>query len=304
MDRRRHLATALVLAIAVVVPVACAGPPLAAGEVGRLVFPVAGRVSYSDTFGAPRAGGRTHEGQDLMAAKGTPLVATTDGTVTWLRWGTTTISGNMLILTGDNGWKHYYIHINNDSPGTDDGANVYEQAFADGVRVGQRVKAGEVIAYVGDSGDAETTAPHLHYELHRPDGSVVNAFGDLRAATRTQRTEAERIADSPTGALEAVDRVAGGGLRIRGWALDAVRNDPVKASVYVNGNPVATVDANVSRPDVAAAHPGRGDRHGVDIAAQLGSGSTVIPVGARVCLIAHSVGGGGSTRVGCLTAPA
>lgn len=304
MRRRRRLATALLAVAAVIGPAACSGPPLVAGEAGPLVFPVAGKVSFSDTFGAPRAGGRTHEGQDLMAAKGTPLVAATDGTITWLRWGTTTISGNMLILTGDNGWKHYYIHINNDSPGTDDGANVYEQAFADGIRVGQRVKAGEVIAYVGDSGDAEGTAPHLHYELRRPDGTVTNPIDDLRAAVRTRRTDAERIADSPSGALEAVERVAGGGLRIRGWALDAVRDDPVKASVYVNGNPVVTVEANVNRPDVAAAHPGRGARLGVDIAAQFGAGGAVVPAGARVCLIAHSIGGGGSARVGCLVAPA
>ena len=270
----------------------------ATGPVLRsFVFPVAaGKASYSDTFGAPRSGGRTHEGQDLMAAKHTPVVAAADGTITSVTWSSAGLSGNALRLTDTDGWVYVYIHLNNDTPGTDDGSNVYERAFADGIATGQKVKAGEVIGWVGDSGNAEGTSPHLHFELHRPDGAVVNAYSSLAAASKMVRTEAERLADSPLGSLDAVAREADGSVRVTGWALDARVNDPVKVSVYVNGSPVATATANQSRPDVAATY-GRGALHGASV------GAVAAPTGAAVCLVARSVGGGGSSRVGCTTAP-
>src|SRR5690606_22468758 len=104
-------------------------PPAPVGPAEReMVFPVAGRTSYSDTFGAPRSGGRTHQGQDLMAARHTPLVAAADGTVTSLTWSNSGLSGNSLTITDADGWRYVYIHLNNDAPGTDDGSNVYERA--------------------------------------------------------------------------------------------------------------------------------------------------------------------------------
>ena len=108
-------------------------PPAAADEppYHRIVFPVQEKVSYSDDWGAPRAGGKTHQGNDLMGAKLDHEVAATDGTVTSLRVDDGTgISGNMLTLKADDGWFFYYIHINNDTPGTDDAANPPEWRFA------------------------------------------------------------------------------------------------------------------------------------------------------------------------------
>jgi hypothetical protein len=148
----------------------------------KLTFPVDGPVSYSDDFGAPRTG-HTHQGNDLMGAKLEREVAANDGVIQWVKVadGTNT-AGNMLSLKGDDGWVYWYIHINNDTPGTDDGLNPPEWRFAPGIAPGVRVKAGQFIAYMGDSGDAESTGPHLHFELHTPDGTPVDPWTSLRLA--------------------------------------------------------------------------------------------------------------------------
>jgi hypothetical protein len=276
---------------------ACAAPSGPPGA-DQIVFPVGGSSTYTDTFGAPRSGGRTHQGQDIMAARLAPAIAAVDGVVSWLRYDA---SGNYLILKDDAGWTYYYVHLNNDSPGTDDGRAPYELAFADGIRTGQRVRAGEVIGYVGDSGDAESTAPHLHFEMRRPDGTPINPYAALRAAARYQRSETERLADSPTGVVDAVVRRPGGDLGVTGWAIDAHRDDPVTVSVYVAGTPVLTASADAERPDLAAARPGRGTRHGFALTVPAG---TPVGAGASVCVIAHSIGGGGSSRLSCTPAPA
>jgi hypothetical protein len=177
--RRRPIAWLLAVSTAAaLLPLAV--PPAGAEEPTshRLTFPVGGRVTYTDDWGDPRSGGRTHRGNDLMGAKLTPLVAAADGTVTTMRLDSG-ISGNFLVLRDAAGWEHWYIHINNDTPGTDDGANPPAWAFAAGLGVGSRVRAGDLVAYLGDSGNAEGTAPHLHYELHRPDGVAVNPFTSL-----------------------------------------------------------------------------------------------------------------------------
>lgn len=308
MSINRIIRTLLGLAALAVVLAACApvsGPlgrrPAPTGPPEReIVFPVGREVSFSDTFGAPRGGGtRSHEGQDLMAPKMTPLVAATDGVISWLRWSNAGNAGNMAVLRDDDGWEYWYIHINNDTPGTDDGANRYDQAFADGIRAGQRVRAGEVIAWVGDSGNAESSGSHLHFEMHDPSGRVLNPFNSLAHAELRVRTAAETARDRPFGNLDAASRTSPGGpLTVRGWGIDAHRDSPVRATVLVDGNPVTSALASAPRPDLAAVHPGRGTDHGFSIS----TGSAAR--GSRVCVVLHSIGGGGNTRLGCVTAPA
>jgi hypothetical protein len=142
-----------------------------------LLFPVAGDHSYVDTFGAPRSGGRTHKGTDIFAAKLTPVVAAADGTVIRISIGK--LAGRYVVVLHEDGWRSYYLHLNNDTPGTDDGSG---GAPAPGIAVGVRVAVGDVLDYVGDSGNAEGTPSHLHFELHDPDGSAVNPTPHLRAA--------------------------------------------------------------------------------------------------------------------------
>lgn len=165
-------------------------PPRPADEVHvrPMMFPVLGRVQWSDTYLAPRGGGRRHEGQDLMGAKMLKLLACVNGVIIELRHGS---SGNSLYLKGDDGWYYCYLHINNDTPGTDDGANRYAQAFAPGISQGVRVKKGQHIAYVGDSGNAEGTGSHCHFEIRMPNARWYNAAA-VNAKYSLDRAEAAR----------------------------------------------------------------------------------------------------------------
>ncbi len=156
----------------------------AAAEVRAIRFPVKGRVSYVDTFGACRDGcSRQHMGTDIFGSKLQPLVAARDGWVTWVRTDASGTSGNGLAVTDAQGWRYLYLHVNNDTPGTDDGRNPARYRFAPGVSLGTKVYAGQHIAYLGDSGNAETTPPHLHFEIRRPDGVTINPYPSLRAAS-------------------------------------------------------------------------------------------------------------------------
>ncbi|HVM05902.1 MAG TPA: M23 family metallopeptidase, partial [Acidimicrobiales bacterium] len=139
--------------------------------------------SYRDDFGDPRGVGGTHQGNDLMVPKGRPLLAATDATVRRVFIDNGVASqGNMLVLRDAEGWEYWYIHINNDTPGTDDGLNPLNHAFAPGIEVGAKVTAGQVVAYAGDSGNAESTGPHLHFEIHPPGQPAINPYPSLRLA--------------------------------------------------------------------------------------------------------------------------
>jgi len=186
--RTATLAVALTLVgtLAGVVPVG--GWDVAAAEtiVKPIVFPVDGPVTYTDTFGAPRVG-HTHEGQDLMGAKMLPELAAVDGKVTRLTFDNAT--GNSVVITGADGWTYHYIHVNNDTPGTDDGRATRDQAFPPDILLGSTVTRGQVVAYLGDSGNAESSGSHLHFEIRRPPvpgtytGVAINPFESLQQAT-------------------------------------------------------------------------------------------------------------------------
>lgn len=142
------------------------------------VFPVQGDHSYTDTFGSPRPNGRTHKGIDILATRMTPVVAVAPGVVIAAKVSEG-ISGTFVKIKHDDGSVSSYLHLNNDTPGTDDGKGV---GIADGIEVGVRVEAGTVIGFVGDSGNAEETTPHLHFAFS-PDGKkAMDPYKDLKAA--------------------------------------------------------------------------------------------------------------------------
>jgi hypothetical protein len=153
------------------------------GSVPTLIFPVAGAVSYIDDFGQARPGG-THQGNDLMAVKKTPVVAVEPGKVKF--WTTSAAAGCMLYLYGDSGTTYMYIHLNNDLTMRNDnrGKCVPGVSYARGLKDGAKVQAGQMIGYVGDSGDANGIASHLHFEVHPNNGAAVSPYPYLQSAQR------------------------------------------------------------------------------------------------------------------------
>jgi murein DD-endopeptidase MepM/ murein hydrolase activator NlpD len=161
--------------------------PAAGWPVRSIVFPVLGTVSYYDGWGDYRGDIATHFhiGVDILGTKLQPMVAVTNGTISHVVQNHVT-AGWGLVITDDEGWDYRYYHMNNDAPGTDDASNPPQWRFAPGITEGSRVVAGQLIGYMGDSGDAEATT-HVHFEIHRPDGTPVNPFPSVRGAEKGTR---------------------------------------------------------------------------------------------------------------------
>ena len=129
------------------------------------VFPMLGPCWFSDTWKAPRSGGRHHEGVDIIAKSGTPIYAVSNGTITRVfldRPGS--LGGNAVRLTAADGTYFHYAHLS---------------AFAEGAGLGATVVAGQVIGYNGSTGSSST--PHLHFEYHPFGGAAVNPYPLIKA---------------------------------------------------------------------------------------------------------------------------
>ncbi|MDH3724622.1 MAG: M23 family metallopeptidase, partial [Thermoleophilia bacterium] len=144
-----------------------AAPPVDLPRDGSYAFPVARDYGYIDDYGAPRAVTGWHHGNDIFAPTGTPVVAVAGGTLS--KVGVNTLGGNRLWLTDDRGNQFYYAHLS---------------AYAPSAINGARVGAGEVIGFVGNSGQAITTPPHLHFEIHPGGLDSVNPYPYLLAWER------------------------------------------------------------------------------------------------------------------------
>ena len=139
---------------------------------GGFVFPVAGANSFVDTYGAPRMVGtpyyHLHEGTDVFATQGTPLVATARGVIA--KKGVGILGGNKRWLVAADGTQYYYAHVS---------------AFADGVNDGTVVEAGQVVGYVGSTGNAITTPAHVHFEIPPGGEAAIDPFPILDAVRRS-----------------------------------------------------------------------------------------------------------------------
>ena len=135
-----------------------AAAPSDPGAGAGLVCPIAGPRSFADTWGAPRSGGRSHEGVDMMSPGGTPLVAVEAGTASFR---TNRLGGNTISLQGASGTRYYYAHLSS-----------WEGSS-------RSVSKGEIIGYVGATGN--TSANHLHLHVHPNNGVSVNPYPYVRA---------------------------------------------------------------------------------------------------------------------------
>jgi hypothetical protein len=179
---RRHRTTArgvLFLAATIGLAVGSAAAFAAPTVPDHIIFPVVGKVAYIDDFGAPRPGG-PHQGNDILAAKKSPAVAAEAGKVKY--WTTSSSAGCMLYLYGESGTTYLYIHLNNDLTMRNDNRGKCVKGTAYAVKNGAKVSAGQQIAYVGDSGDADGGSPHLHFEVHPGGGKAVSPYPYLQKA--------------------------------------------------------------------------------------------------------------------------
>lgn len=136
-------------------------------------------IRFSDSWGSRRSGGRRHKGTDIISPRGTEILAVADGVV--LEMGRSRLSGYFIRIEHDDEWITSYLHLNNDTNGTDDGSGGTWTAFFPTLQEGDEVVAGQVIGYVGDSGNAEGTIPHTHFEI-KHDGEKKNPYPYLREA--------------------------------------------------------------------------------------------------------------------------
>jgi murein DD-endopeptidase MepM/ murein hydrolase activator NlpD len=141
---------------------ALGGSGAASGQVatGASACPVAGAVAFTNDWGAPRSGGRTHQGTDMFASMGTPLVAVIDGVI---RHDLDDLGGVGVWLDGTDGVSYYYAHLS---------------AWEGDARP---VLRGDVVGYVGDTGNARGGAPHVHFGVRAPGGAMVNPYPTVRA---------------------------------------------------------------------------------------------------------------------------
>jgi murein DD-endopeptidase MepM/ murein hydrolase activator NlpD len=156
----------------------------------RFEFPVRGKTTIGGPFGAFRADTGFHEGNDLFAGFGTPVVAVADGTVENV--GSLKISGNRLWVYADTGDQFFYAHLSAFSPEAVDHAHV---------------KAGTVLGYVGNTGDAEPTPPHLHFEIHPDGGKAVDPHPYLVAWQDRMGDASSDTAERPGALVEVRDLI-------------------------------------------------------------------------------------------------
>ena len=125
--------------------------PLSTARDAELLIPVEGVVlsQVSDTWGAARSEGRSHEGTDIFAPEGTPVYSATPGHVEWI--GPYGVGGNTITVVGAGGVRYYYAHLS---------------GYAEGLENGQNVTTETLLGYVGSTGNAATTPPHLHFGVY------------------------------------------------------------------------------------------------------------------------------------------
>lgn len=239
LSLHRVLTPILVLLVALAtLPLLATAAEAADPEPPSWVFPVVGTdgvdFAYSDTWGAPRGSGRTHQGVDIgtYGVKGVPVVAAADGAVKYVNWSRSEEDLNperccTLAIQHADGWETWYIHLNNDTPGTDDGL---AWGIAEGILPGVEVKAGQLIGWVGDSGNAEGTIPHLHWEVHL-NGIAENPTPHADSALRIAAAgEVEVEPPCPDGTTcDSIVAIDDGGL----WGLfDQIEYPPSVDSFY------------------------------------------------------------------------
>lgn len=153
------------------------------------IFPVIGTSNFSNDYDSPRSGG-PHHAIDIIAGKGQGIVSAVNGIVDSVNYPQPSW-GYAVRIKGYDNLCYWYLHMNNDNRGTDDGAGGPMNAYAPDMNPGNRVVRGQLLGWVGDSGNAENTVSHLHFSVHplnaqgrcREDAAI-NPYWNLLGAAR------------------------------------------------------------------------------------------------------------------------
>jgi hypothetical protein len=193
-----------------------------------MVFPVLGSVNWRDNYNDDR-GTHRHTGVDIRAPKMRPIVAPFDGVIGFKQYS--------FWIYGENNYRILGTHLNDDTPGTNDGKSDPDWMFAPNLRPGDRVIAGQLIGYVGNSGDA--TGPHLHFELHSENG-IRNPTPSLKAAgkitqPRFDMPDPQKRPQANEIRLEACPRLFDKRKRVL-WVI-LVAKQRVNGTVFVSSSP-------------------------------------------------------------------
>lgn len=183
MKKAHYIFFAVMLVLQICLPLYLSSPAQAdVNTVRPIVFPVLGGGTYSNDFYSGRSGG-IHHATDIFNSKYRELVAVANGVITHVvtpqaSWGYS------ITIRDDQGYNYRYIHLNNDTPGTDNGAGGEMNAYAPDMKAGNRVVQGQHIGYLGDSGNAENSIHHLHFEIYDGNNQYINPFYSLNQAPR------------------------------------------------------------------------------------------------------------------------
>ena len=198
----------LVVLIVGALSLTAAAPALAAEYDGAvpITFPAVSSARYSDDFDNPRSGGRVHRATDIFAAAGSRIVAARGGQIVWAPALEQVSAGFALQVRGDDGRIYAYYHLG-------PAGGRYSDAIAPGLALGDRVERGQLLGYMGDSGNSAGAAPHLHFEIH--DTSVTDPYGSNRRNPYASLRAAQgQSAPATSGPSKAPGPMADGVLRL------------------------------------------------------------------------------------------
>jgi len=258
MGRTTYARSALIAAMAAILLIVAVPAPAPAAEptftpvkrynvVRKLVFPVVGVTQYWSGFGACRDGcTREHHGIDIMTYgwKGLPVVAAHAGTVTKVTYDEGNAGCSVRIRSRDR-WETRYLHLNNDEPGTD---TIGYPCPAPGIEVGTEVEAGQLIGWIGDSGNSEHTSPHLHFELRNRSGYPIDPHKSLKRSDKIVYEWLPTDASTATITLSQANHADGAAITFVVSADDAGTLEESEVTASVLQAPVVAFDPSNPQP--------------------------------------------------------
>ena len=258
MGLTTYVRSALVISMAMILAIVAMPPPAQSAEpeftpvkrydvVRALVFPVVGVTKYWSSFGDCRDNcKREHHGVDILTYgwKGLPVVAAHAGTITKVTYDEGN-AGCSVRIRARNRWETRYLHLNSDTPGTDE---IGYACVAPGIEVGAWVEAGQLIGWMGDSGNAENTVPNMHFELRNRSGYPIDPYRSLKRSRKIVYEWLPSDASAASIVLSMANHADGAPITFVVSKEDAHTLEQSEVSASVLQAPVIVVDPEDPQP--------------------------------------------------------